>query len=74
MTQFDCGARRVYIECGRNHQEKSGAFCNSPLAGVAQSVEQLICNQPVGGSTPLASTIFQSCNHFATSHIEHFGT
>jgi hypothetical protein len=25
-------------------------------AGVAQSVEQLICNQPVGGSTPLASS------------------
>ena len=25
-------------------------------AGVAQLVEQLICNQPVGGSTPLASS------------------
>ena len=28
----------------------------SQLAGVAQLVEQLICNQPVGGSTPSAST------------------
>ena len=28
------------------------------LAGVAQQVEQLICNQPVGGSIPLASSIF----------------
>jgi len=27
-------------------------------AGVAQLVEQLICNQPVAGSTPVASSIF----------------
>ena len=27
-------------------------------AGVAQLVEQLICNQPVGGSTPFTSSIF----------------
>ena len=27
-------------------------------AGVAQLVEQLICNQPVGGSTPFASSNF----------------
>ncbi len=27
------------------------------VAGVAQLVEQLICNQQVGGSTPLASSI-----------------
>ncbi len=26
------------------------------IAGVAQLVEQLICNQPVGGSIPLASS------------------
>ncbi len=26
-------------------------------AGVAQSVEQLICNQPVGGSNPSTSSI-----------------
>ena len=30
------------------------------MAGVAQLVEQLTCNQPVGGSTPLASSIFSS--------------
>ena len=29
------------------------------LAGVAQLVEQLICNQPVGGSSPFASSINQ---------------
>ena len=28
----------------------------SCIASVAQLVEQLICNQPVGGSTPLASS------------------
>jgi hypothetical protein len=26
------------------------------FAGVAQSVEQLICNQPVAGSIPIASS------------------
>ncbi len=26
------------------------------MAGVAQSVEQLICNQPVAGSSPIASS------------------
>jgi hypothetical protein len=29
-------------------------------AGVAQLVEQLICNQQVAGSTPVASSIFIS--------------
>ena len=28
-------------------------------AGVAQLAEQLICNQQVGGSSPLASSIFR---------------
>ena len=28
------------------------------LAGVAQSVEQLICNQQVAGSSPIASSSF----------------
>jgi hypothetical protein len=27
------------------------------FAGVAQLVEQLICNQPVAGSSPIASSI-----------------
>ena len=31
------------------------------MAGVAQSVEQLICNQPVGGSNPLASSNKKGC-------------
>ena len=30
----------------------------SHFAGLAQLVEQLICNQQVGGSKPLASLIF----------------
>jgi hypothetical protein len=29
---------------------------NDILAGVAQLVEQLICNQPVAGSSPIASS------------------
>ena len=29
------------------------------LAGVAQLVEQLICNQRVGGSNPLAGSVFK---------------
>ena len=29
-----------------------------PAAGVAQLAEQLICNQQVAGSTPIASSIF----------------
>jgi hypothetical protein len=35
-----------------------------PDAGVAQSVEQLICNQPVGGSNPLTSSILKRLNVF----------
>ena len=33
------------------------------LAGVAQSVERLICNQQVGGSIPLASSKFAQEGH-----------
>ena len=33
-----------------------GKAKNLSCAGVAQLVEQLTCNQPVGGSTPLASS------------------
>jgi hypothetical protein len=35
---------------------RAGKPNNSSHAGVAQLVEQLICNQPVGGSNPSAST------------------
>jgi hypothetical protein len=30
---------------------------NKRIAGVAQLVEQLICNQPVAGSSPITSSI-----------------
>ncbi|SJM92382.1 hypothetical protein CRENPOLYSF2_270004 [Crenothrix polyspora] len=29
---------------------------NTRIAGVAQLVEQLICNQPVAGSSPISSS------------------
>ena len=32
---------------------------NKGFAGVAQSVEQLICNQQVAGSSPIASSSFE---------------
>jgi hypothetical protein len=32
---------------------------NKRIAGVAQLVEQLICNQPVAGSSPIASSIIK---------------
>ncbi len=51
----------------------------APHAGVAQSVEQLICNQQVGGSSPSTSSIVGAdCaysfprkreNSFASSHL-----
>jgi hypothetical protein len=34
----------------------SAACCLGRAAGVAQSVEQLICNQQVAGSSPIASS------------------
>ena len=44
-------------------------------AGVAQSVERLICNQQVGGSSPFASSKPQSASpeHFGASHPEKAG-
>ena len=38
-------------------------------AGVAQLVEQLICNQFVGGSIPLAGSNFKLFNGLLTSFI-----
>ena len=35
--------------------ETDGFLYNPNVAGVAQLVEQLICNQPVGGSSPSTS-------------------
>jgi hypothetical protein len=43
------------------------------LAGVAQLVEHLICNQTVGGSNPFASSIFQhSVQSIASGREEKF--
>ncbi len=47
----------------RNRANAAISFCytapprSSKRAGVAQLVEQLICNQQVAGSTPVASSI-----------------
>lgn len=41
----------------RLHRIHNSRYNRSLFAGVAQSVEQLICNQPVGGSIPLASSM-----------------
>jgi hypothetical protein len=38
-------------------------LCSNFYAGVAQLVEQLICNQPVGGSNPFTSSLFTSKSH-----------
>ena len=35
-----------------------GILTHFPIAGVAQLVERLICNQQVAGSTPVAGSIF----------------
>ena len=53
------------------------AFRRAANAGVAQLVEQLICNQQVGGSSPSTSSLF--CNQankkcvFAVSKKKLFG-
>src|SRR5690606_23797922 len=49
-------AKRLLLLCASN-RIPSPKKCYQH-AGVAQLVEQLTCNQPVGGSTPLASSIF----------------
>ncbi len=36
--------------------DKKVVFIEEPFAGVAQPVEQLICNQQVAGSSPIASS------------------
>ena len=45
---MNCGSWRDCLESPRQNQL---------IAGVAQSVERLICNQRVTGSIPVASTI-----------------
>ena len=44
---------RSVSECDK----RTGALFTMLLAGVAQQVEQLICNQQVAGSSPIASSI-----------------
>jgi hypothetical protein len=46
--------------------EKTSAY-NAPQAGIAQLVEQLICNQKVAGSIPAAGTEFQAHRTFRIS-------
>ncbi len=50
--RFDMATATGYISCSR----VEGCRVSCGRAGVAQSVEQLICNQRVGGSNPLASS------------------
>ena len=42
-------------------------------AGVAQLVEQLICNQPVGGSSPLASSRLSADQSVEGLHLYRIG-
>ena len=41
--------------------DKKVVFIEEPFAGVAQPVEQLICNQQVAGSSPIASSGILIC-------------
>jgi hypothetical protein len=47
---------------GKRGSEKGGHANDRTGAGVAQSVEQLICNQQVAGSSPIASSVEQRAN------------
>ena len=47
------------IKCHKEFESMAGLDYHYWFgAGVAQLVEQLICNQPVGGSTPFTSSNF----------------
>ena len=46
---YNCGQSKYFVEYAPSR------------AGVAQLVEQLICNQPVVGSNPIASSMFLRC-------------
>ncbi len=53
-----------------NPQVPSSSLGRPTIATVAQLVEQLICNQPVGGSSPLGgSIIFNSRNYLGGGGI-----
>ncbi len=50
-------AQRIAMACAARGQALSG-HKRQRAAGIAQLVEQLICNQKVGGSSPSAGTNF----------------
>ncbi len=51
--------KQIFVKKGLTNRESKGII-NKRLnrAGVAQLVEQLICNQQVGGSNPSTSSTF----------------
>ena len=51
---FKKAVDKLTSRCYNNHRCERGSCC----AGVAQLVEQLICNQQVGGSNPSTSSTF----------------
>ena len=64
----DLGCLKVPEVPGVPKVRTSAKLVSSPEAGVAQLVEQLIRNQQVSGSSPLAGSIFpqkiRSCRNF----------
>ena len=52
---MDLKARMLKRLLGVLFQMSSLAILKAAFAGVAQLVEQLICNQPVAGSSPVTS-------------------
>ena len=60
---FKKAVDKLTSRCYNNHRCERGSCC----AGVAQLVEQLICNQQVGGSNPSTSSTF-----FRQLHTEEY--
>ena len=52
---------------------RSLAYNTAPSAGLAQMVEQLICNQLVGGSIPLPGTNIHAVIHGIGYFIDNLG-
>ena len=47
---------KTFVLTAANKHVKKNGFMEESFAGVAQPVEQLICNQQVAGSSPIASS------------------
>ena len=47
---------KTFVLTAPNKHVKKNGFMEESFAGVAQPVEQLICNQQVAGSSPIASS------------------